>query len=113
MAKDDFFVIVFMVLSKVYRANKQDIAVTQEDLDLWGTEYNRGYWNHIILDMLDQGWISGVSPVSLLYGKGYKADEVYITPAGVEYLETNSMMHKAKEALNILPGWATLIKELF
>lgn len=33
MAKDDFFVIVFMVLTKVYQANKQDQPVTQEDLE--------------------------------------------------------------------------------
>lgn len=113
MAKDDFFVIVFMVLTKVYQANKQNQPVTQEDLDLWGTEYNEGYWNHIILDMLDQGWITGITSVNLLSGKRYKASEVYITPAGVEYLETNSMMHKAKEVLKSLPEWATLIKALF
>lgn len=103
MAKDDYFVIVYQILSYLYVQLKQGKNIEPEMLLHNGTLFhiNYNYWVYIIVNMLDQGYIRGISNVTV--GNGYYIKEqlsnLEITPKGIEYLCDNSFIEKAKQYL--------------
>lgn len=109
MAKNDYFVVVFRILSYLYECFKHGERPNVEMFDADALKINQVYWVDIMLSMLDEGYIKGVSAVPLLGGiTGVKITDLKITPKGIEYLLENSMMQKAKgflkEVKAILPG---------
>ena len=103
MAKDDYFVLVYRILTYLYYCLKEGIKPDMEYLT-YNTKYFpicESYWKYIIENMFADGYISGVA-----VGKGLnrgvgkiKVIDMKITPRGIEYLEDNSNMQKAKEFL--------------
>lgn len=103
MAKDDYYVIVYQILSYLYSQLKKGKEIEPENLLHDGTLFkiNYNYWVYIIANMLDQGYIRGISNPKV--GNGYYIREqlknVEITPKGIEYLCDNSFIEKAKQYL--------------
>lgn len=103
MAKDDYYVIVYQILSYLYMQLKKGEEIEAEKLLHNGTlfQINYNYWVYIIVNMLDQGFIRGVSNPKV--GNGYYIKEqlknIEITPKGIEYLCDNSFIEKAKQYL--------------
>lgn len=103
MAKDDYFVIVYKILAYLYTQLKSGDPVDPDLLMYDGKMFqiNQKYWLYIIVNMLDAGYIKGISnPTS---GNGiYIRDQLpfcQITPKGIEYLCDNSFIEKAKHFL--------------
>jgi len=103
MAKDDYYVIVYKILAYLYSQLKKGKEIEPEfllhDGELFKINYN--YWVYIIVNMLDQGYIRGITNAKVANGH-YIADQlksVEITPKGIEYLCDNSLMEKAKSFL--------------
>ncbi|MDY6065274.1 MAG: YjcQ family protein [Finegoldia sp.] len=103
MAKDDYFVIVYKILAYLYTKLKSGEAIEPEYLMYDGVlfDINRKYWTYIVADMVESGYITGLSNVRVAddnYLK-YKLRDCEITPKGIEYLCENSTLEKAKKFL--------------
>lgn len=104
MAKDDYHVLVYRVLSYLYACLKSDSTPDVEYLK-YGTDkfpIGEAYWHYLFRNLYKDGYIDGVAliPILGLNEKGAKLlPSLTITPKGIEYLQENSMMHKAMDAL--------------
>ena len=101
MAKDDYFVIVYQILSYLYQRLKKGEAVDASFLKHNSPLFkiNHKYWAYIIYHMSKDGLIEGVSFIDidgLDVPYAHDIDQCRITPAGIEYLCDNSFMEKAK-----------------
>lgn len=101
MAKDDYFVITYKILSYLYACMKAG-----ETPDLSYLHYDtedfpvcRAYWNDIFSNLIEEGYIRGVAAASVL---GHTTssikltEKLKITPAGIAYIQENSTMQRAK-----------------
>ena len=111
MAKDDYHVIVYQILSYLYTQLKSGESVDADLLkhDSMYLGINERYWQYIIVNMLDQGLIVGPA-VEKAWGKDVMIsglEDTQITPAGIEYLCDNSFLKKTvkflKETKAIVP----------
>ncbi len=105
MAKDDYHVIVYQILSYLYQClkngNDVDVRLLQYDSALINAK-NAKYWNYIITNMFDEHLITGIQFATLdgVTGKvPVDMSGCQITPFGIEYLCDNSFMEKAKKFL--------------
>ncbi|MCI8510814.1 MAG: hypothetical protein HFE83_02310 [Lachnospiraceae bacterium] len=100
MAKDDYFVIVYRILSYLYECFKQG---EKPDTDLFGSDalrINNGYWVNVMESLLAEGYIKGIAVLPYMAGRvGIKILDLKITQKGIEFLQDNSKMAKAKEFL--------------
>lgn len=110
MAKDDYHVIVYQILAYLYKCLKKgedvDEGLLQHGSPLM--KINRRYWEYIITNIVEQGFVSGITVKQTLDVKIIEnLDRAQITPTGIEYLCDNSFMAKAKEfamnAKDIIP----------
>lgn len=109
MAKDDYFVIVYQILTYLYECFKQG---ERPDISLFGPDalgINNGYWSNIMDSLLSEGYIKGIAVIPHMGGSfGIKILELRITQKGIEFLQDNSKMSKAKDFLKtvkeIVPG---------
>lgn len=111
MARDDYHVIVYQILSYLYQQLKKgeniDAALIRSDSKY--LQINRKYWKYIIINLLNEKYIRGIVVEEDIEGnlEIYNLDECEITPKGIEYLTDNSTIEKAKrfmkELKNIIP----------
>lgn len=104
MAKDDYHVIVYQILSYLYQQLKKGEPVSEYMLSceaLFGI--NEGYLGYILKNLLNDRYITGILVKESKYINGQtnltflNLDECQITPKGIEYLMDNSFLNKAKE----------------
>lgn len=113
MAKNDYYVIAYLILSYLYECLKQDIKpdIKQIANDAQNIDIPYNYWCYIIKHLYQDGYIEGVAIVKTLAGEGVKLkSDFMITPKGIEYLDENSSMAKAKDfvmKLSCLAPWFT------
>lgn len=105
MAKDDYHVIVYQILSYLYYCLKKDIKVNGKNLSCEDSKYfdiNKNYWSYIMINMFESGFITGIE-ITPVWGEEYPVisnlESCRITPKGIEYLCDNSFMEKAKQFL--------------
>lgn len=101
MAKDDYHVILYQILSYLYTCLKKDVPVDGKKL-LPGSDMlkiNENYWRFIIVNAYKSGLISGLIVTKAAGGIVIidGLNDTMITPAGIEYLCDNSFIAKAKE----------------
>lgn len=111
MAKNDYFVLAYRILIYLYACLKDggtpDISViSAEELKI-----NDIYWEYVMRHLYTDGFIEGVTLVPMIGRKtpAIKISEsIMITPEGIDFLQSNSAMSKAKEFLKtlkeIIPG---------
>lgn len=109
MAKDDYFVLVYKLLPILYTTLKNGKVVTDSELKELSEGLPLDYWEYILKSLSEDGYITGVKPISSLSGNSIKITTLQITPKGIEYLQDNSKMKKAKEVLKHIPQWIALI----
>ncbi len=103
MAKNDYFVLVYKILKYLYKCLKESQPVDRECLQ-YGTKdlpIDEVYWEYIFEHIAKDGYVEGVTVSEFINGeKSIKITKyIRITPKGIEYLEENSMMKKAAEAV--------------
>ena len=103
MAKDDYHVIVYQILSYLYVCLKKDLSVHEDNLSWQKSKYfdiPESYWKFIITNMVEQNLIKGLT-LTKVWGEEYPIisdlDKCRITPTGIEYLCDNSLMKKVKQ----------------
>ena len=112
MAKDDYHVIAFRVLSYLYgclRAGVKPDLRRFKHSDESLEDLTDSYWQYIIKHLFLDGYIEGVK-IGTVVGNTEQIDvrDAAITPKGIEYLETDSAMSRAfmflKKAGAVVPG---------
>ena len=103
MAKDDYHVIVYQILAYLYTQLKAGAEVDPNLLMPDGKylNINERYWTFIMVNLLNDGLISGIT-VTKVFGKEkliQNLEDIMITPRGIEYLTDNAFLNKAKEFL--------------
>jgi len=114
MKKNDYFVIVYRILTHLYDCFQ---AGKWADLNMISSktlQINNGYLVNIIESMLHEGYIrsyiidANFMP-SLNVTPGVKINNLKITQKGIEYLQEDHMMEKAEKALKevevFIPGF--------
>lgn len=109
MAKDDMFKIIYVVLMELYEAKKAGKKIDKEAISSERLGIPSGYLADIIIELIDNGYVKGVSYRKTKSGRIFSSiEDMSITLAGVEYLQENSMMKKVHETLknvkDIIPG---------
>lgn len=110
MAKDDYFKIVYIILSELYESLKQgekaDIqAISPERLCIYSS-----YMIDILEELLSNGYIKGIIIKQSKTGRFIlNLKDIKITMKGVEYLKDNSMMNKVANALKTIKDIAPRI----
>jgi hypothetical protein len=69
---------------------------------------DESYWDYVLRHLIEGGYIEGAILLSILGQEdpGVKiTGKLNITPKGIEYLDENSMMKKAKAFLELAQGF--------
>lgn len=103
MAKDDYFVLVYKLLRYLYRCLKQGIPVDWNLVSPSSRDFpvNQEYFTYLLSHLLEDGYIEGIAEVQKV-GRSVQfkeTDGLRITPAGIAYLQENSIMKKVEKAL--------------
>lgn len=104
MAKDDYQVIVYQILSYLYNCLKKDIEVNPEYLKAQGEVFNinEKYWRFILFNLSVEGYIEGIQ-LTQVWGEKYpkisQLENIGITPTGIQYLTDDSFINQVKEIL--------------
>lgn len=103
MAKDDYHVIVYQILSYLYVQLKAGKPVDPKLLmpDSKYLSINKKYWIYIMRNLINDGLIDNITVTESWDGEYDVQDleDAMITPHGIEYLCDNSFLNKAKEFL--------------
>ncbi len=108
MAKKDYFVIIYKILTYLYGCFQDG---ERPNIDFFGAEaleINKGYWVNVMESLYNEGYIMGIEFIITGSIQGVKLINLKITQKGIEYLQENSAMTKAKDFLKaakeIVPG---------
>lgn len=107
MAKDDFHVIVYQILSYLYQCLKKGMPIDTKMLAadspffvVNGCPLSDSYWCYILYHMQNMGLIDGVIFSGRIDNypceRPLRWNNCMITPQGIEYLTDNSFIQKAK-----------------
>lgn len=99
MGKDDYFVIAYRLLKYLYDCLKKSRGPNIEALDADFFSIDVPYWEYIISNLHNEGYISGVIVSRIAERRGNCVRitrDIEITPKGILYLEENSMFQKIK-----------------
>lgn len=113
MAKNDFHTIAFVILSHLYDCLKEGKKADIEHMDHVYMEISKSYWDFILNELYENGYIDGVIQYSHKTGKGILlTEDLRITMKGIEYLDSDKLIQKAKEFFIKATGWAEAIASL-
>ena len=110
MAKDDFFVIAYRILSYLYECMKKGDAYDPDVISPEALGINSRYFKAVVKNLYWKGFIIGITETSApVWHRDYmEIKSLEITMDGVEYLQNNSTIAKAKQALkdfkDMIPG---------
>ena len=97
MAANDYHVIVYQILTHLYsqlkKGEKPRTSAITHDGELF--EINYSYWVYIMRNMLEEGYITGISVTDNSRVRGLENCE--ITPKGIEYIADNKMFDKVMD----------------
>lgn len=118
MAKDDYFVIVYRVLTYLYACLKRKILFDEVTFQAAVRKHveNDEYFTNVLRLMQEDGMIEGLTFAKAWDGIYLLASEVrdaQITQKGIEYLKGNSRMKKIgqalKEAVDLIASLAGIL----
>lgn len=101
MAKDDYEVVMYKILKYLYECMKNDREAELEHF-AWNSkmfDIPQNYWCEIIATMVKKGYITGFGIIEHTKDRPQVQTErpFKITFEGVQFLNGNSGMHRAKE----------------
>lgn len=102
MAKNDMPVIIYKILKYLYECMKAGKRPDEMDFCAESKLISipQLYWNCVIREMYDNGFVRGVSVLSTKDGSLIILDSDFnITLKGVAFLEDNALMQKVREHL--------------
>lgn len=104
MAKDDYFVLVYRILQHLYKCLKLSQKADLDYLKPLTKDFpiEEGYFNYIFRKLVEEGYIEDVViiPIDGAEPLIKILESIKITPKGIEYLQENSKMEKAKKFIS-------------
>ena len=95
MPRDDYFRLVFKLLTELYTALKAGERIDVAKLTAEALRIPQAYWAEIMYNLLDDGYVKGYTVRRYLSGTVITGlEDIQITPKGIEYLKENNMMRK-------------------
>lgn len=98
MASDDYYVIVYRVLTYLYNQLKSGNPVDTSKLTATWIGVPASYWDYILETMSDEGYIRNAAFEEDMEGKHLR-DDICISPAGISFLHENSTIAKVKNSI--------------
>lgn len=103
MARDDYHVVLYQILSYLYVKLKSGEMVDEKFLKHNSPflGINESYWKYIIINIFEEGYIKGIK-LTKAFGNEIFIDgleNIVITPKGIEYLMDNNFLNKVKHFL--------------
>mgnify|MGYP000862257171 CR=1 FL=1 len=106
MAKDDYFKIVFVILTELYECKKLNERVNLKAIHPERFGIPDGYLLDILSELLDEGYVKGFEVLETKSGRTVCGlDDIGITMRGIEYLQDNGKMKKVYEAMKEIRDW--------
>ena len=106
MAKNDFPVIACIILSYLYETIKKGEAANIDYLNSQYFHTNDTYFDFILRELYKNGYIDGCKIIETKDSSClFLYEDFHITMAGIEYLENNESMNKAKAFISGAHGW--------
>ena len=104
MPKDDYNVLVYVILSYLYDCLKKGKEVDMELIDPEALDIPYSYWKMIFKNLDRQNLVEGIYVLTDKEGTSVQVeeDELEITPDGIEFLACNSTMRKVQDNLTKL-----------
>ena len=102
MSKDDMRVVIYKILRYLYECNKKAVQPCMEDICHHCKLFSipESYWNQIMTELIEAGYVKGFAILKTKDGEKIQmVGNATITLHGVDYLEENGSMQKAKEHL--------------
>lgn len=107
MSRDDYYVIVYKLLSYLYNCLKKGSPVNIDSLRFAiKADINDKYWDYIIKHLYIEEYVEGVNISKFV---GYIGEDCIkinkdfmITPIGIDFLNNDPNMEKAEEFLKVL-----------
>ena len=110
MPRDDYFRLVFRVLSELYTTLKAGERIDVTELTSEALRIPQAYWAEIMCNLLDDGYVKGYSVRRYLSGAAITGlEDIQITLKGIEYLKENNMMRKV---FTYLKGMGELVPRI-
>ena len=109
MKKDDYFVVSYKILAYLYECLKAGEEPDMEVISAGALGINEKYWHCIMRSQFENGRISGGKYTPDYAGGVFLGiRHPVITEAGIEFLQENSSMNRAKKFLTdikaMVPG---------
>lgn len=105
MADNDFFKIVYIILSELYETKKDGEVLHKEFIDYKRFGISFSYYADIISELSENGYIKDALIKHTKTGRILNIDNISITMKGIEFLEENSKMKQVHNALKELKDW--------
>ncbi len=106
MARDDYFVIACRILLYLYDCLKMGERANTDFVCSYQLGIPESYLEYILRHLFANGYIEG--GFASIFGRSKEMLDLMITPKGIEFLQENSAMNKAREFLKslkeIVPG---------
>jgi hypothetical protein len=100
MAQDDYFVLAHKILKYLYACLKKGVSPDAAFFDADACGITKRYRDYIMVTLYEGGYISDALLVPPVLGNDEKSIRISgrtkITPAGIQYLDENSMFAKVK-----------------
>lgn len=108
MAKDDYYTLVFKILTYLYKQLKKSDAVDDSKISAEALGITEEYWEYLFEHMQGDGLVEGVG-IMKVFGRDNPSVKVVgarlrISPKGIDYLENNSTMAKVKDLIKDIGG---------
>ena len=96
-------VIVYRILTYLYECFQSGEQAELDMISPKALKINDGYWRNVFDSISDENYITGVRQITRLGcpSANISLSEIKIKEKGIEYLQENHMMKKAKEFLEI------------
>lgn len=96
MAKNDYYVLVYRILTYLYNCLKNGETVDINKLTPEWLGINERYFEYIFDTLVSEGYILGKAYYIDMNGKHLRND-IMISPAGISFLHENSTIQKGKK----------------
>ena len=99
MAQNDMYVVMYKILCYLYECMKQDTSPKADEFSHVALGIPERYWCDIMGELFRRGFITGVTIAPHGEAVTVMTSRPRVTMEGVEFMQENSMMAKARKFL--------------
>ena len=106
MAHDDYFKLVYVILTELYACKRANSKVRLETIGYKRFRVPEGYLLDILADLRDEGYTKSYDIAQTKTGRYIIGlEDIAITMKGIEYLQDNAKMKQVYKLLKEVRDW--------